>query len=207
MKNNKVGKIWVIVAALLLSGGVYAQSVEENGLDDGKKVHFMMKANMGAAIDMIMADGIVEPGFAFGLGGVVEFPINTNQRWQVSVGIGLNSLNTLPSMYTGQIGDFLVKPTFNFFMQLPVLFSYTKPMDTRNLFRVEFGPYLSQFLGGCTKGSIVDNVVSHQFNAGLHIGTGFFFGKFYAGTEFDVMCDYGSEIMMSSVKATIGYRF
>ena len=80
-------------------------------------------------------------------------------------------------------------------------------MDAHNRFRVEFGPFLSQFMGGGSKGLLLNNVVTHQFNAGLHIGTGFFFGKFYAGTEFDVMCDYGTATLMNSIKASIGYRF
>lgn len=179
---------------------------------DSRKAHFILSARAGSSLFTDL-NAYTTAGVGVALGGAMEFPMNARKTWHASVGVNFANMNMGLGYATVINGEKVDVSTHSFFVQVPVLFSYTKPLDDRCQFRVSFGLFLSQLLGGIENIYVSQGTVSSPtykvstiLNAGFSAGTGFFFGNYYVGTNFTLMYDdYVS--FLPTFNAVLGYRF
>ena len=86
-------------------------------------------------------------------------------------------------------------------------------LGTNNTFRLELGPYYSQYIAGAIFidnkkiAGAFNNGYYSPFNAGLIVGGGFWHNDFYIGADFDFIWDWAGEDAFPSFYMTAGYRF
>ena len=145
-------------------------------------------------------------GVATNIGGYAEIPLSKKyNNWKFSPGMRLTNKNI--GLDNNNVSLL--------FKDFPFLFSYDFHLSQNNKFRIEIGPYYSQYIGGGifkNKINIANpfrNVYNSPCNIGLIIGAGIYYGNFYMGCNFEYLWDYinyESDFLLS-LTTTIGYRF
>ena len=207
-------RFFIVLAFLLAFTNLQGVAATKAGdtAADSRKAHFILSARAGSAFSTDFSE-YTTAGVGVALGGAMEFPMNAKKTWHASIGVNFANMNMGLGYATVINGEKVDVSTHSFFVQVPVLFSYTKPLDDRCQFRVSFGLFLSQLLGGIENIYVSQGTVSSPtykvstiLNAGFSAGTGFFFGNYYVGTNFTLMYDdYVS--FLPTFNAVLGYRF
>ncbi len=211
-------RFFIVLAFLLAFTNLQGVAATKAGdtAADSRKAHFILSARAGSAFSTDFSE-YTTAGVGVALGGAMEFPMNAKKTWHASIGVNFANTNIGYDLYAEALnGEKLNATTHSFLLQVPILFSYTKPLDDRCRFRVSFGLFLSQLLGGIENIRVPTNVtgtyhfVSSQFstplNVGFSAGTGFFFGNYYVGTNFTFLFD-SNLLCVPALNAVLGYRF
>ena len=136
-----------------------------------------------------------------------EFTLSKKYKgWKFNIGPRVNNKN-----FTWDNDDNINVSLL--FIDIPLLFSYDFDLGTNNTFRLELGPYYSQYIAGAIFidnkkiAGAFNNGYYSPFNAGLIVGGGFWHNDFYIGADFDFIWDWAGEDAFPSFYMTAGYRF
>lgn len=192
--NSK--KIILFLSLILFSNTIFSQTLETK-----EKIRFNLRCGFGGNYSIACA----EFGLTENIGAYTEINLSEKYKgWKFNIGPRLNNRN------------FILADAVNaslLFIDIPLLFSYDFSLDTKNTFRLEIGPYYSQYITGAIFAnnqkiaSAYYNAYYSPFNIGLIIGGGFWHGDFYIGSDFDFIWDWAGEDAFPTFYITTGYRF
>ncbi len=190
--------IFSLTALLLSCSFIFAQTSETK-----EKIRFNLRCGFGGNYSIACA----EFGLTENIGAYTEINLSEKYKgWKFNIGPKLNNRNY------AWTNDANINVSL-LFIDIPLLFSYDFSLDAKNVFRLEVGPYYSQYISGAifvNNKNIATgycNGYCSPFNVGLIIGGGFWHGDFYIGSDFDFIWDWAGEDAFPTFYMTAGYRF
>lgn len=191
-------KIILFLSLFLFCNAIFSQTLETR-----ENVKFNLRGGFGGNYSIACA----EFGLNENIGAYTEFNLSKKYKgWKFNIGPRLNNRNF------AWVNDANINVSL-LFIDIPLLFSYDFTLDTKHAFRLEIGPYYSQYITGAMfannkkVASAFYNGYYSPFNVGIIAGGGFWHGDFYIGADFDFIWDWAGEDAFPTFYMTAGYRF
>ena len=191
-------KIILFCSFILFCNTTFSQALEIK-----EKIKFNLKGGFGGNYSIACG----QFGLTENIGAYTEFTLSKKYKgWKFNIGPRVNNKN-----FTWDNDDNINVSLL--FIDIPLLFSYDFDLGTNNTFRLELGPYYSQYIAGAIFidnkkiAGAFNNGYYSPFNAGLIVGGGFWHNDFYIGADFDFIWDWAGEDAFPSFYMTAGYRF